>query len=82
MIELKNKEELSRLEFLEERDGRAGAMEFALRTFDTYRLIVLNAKRKRLASRATCMFVTTSVDNRASFVKSCLSFREYIRKYR
>lgn len=86
MIDLKNTEELPRLEFLEARDGRPGAMEFAVRTFNTYRLLLLSAKSPRLASGSTRNFhgglYTQDPKFRRGFVRSCLSFREYIRKYR
>ena len=86
MIELKNTEELNRLTFLETRDGRAGAMEFALRTYETYKRCLLNAKlpRGNRASGATYNFQRGTFDPyyRTGFVRSVLSFREYIRKYR
>lgn len=88
MIELKNTEEIARLEFLEARDGREGAMEFALRTYDTYKRLLLNAKlpSRNRASDATHNFqrggYTQDPDFHLGFVRSCLSFREYIRKYR
>jgi hypothetical protein len=88
MIELRNTEEKSRLEFLEARDGREGAMEFALRSYEIYKRLLLNAKlpSKNRASDATHNFqrggYTRDPDFRKGFIRSCLSFREYIRKYR
>jgi hypothetical protein len=86
MLILNHIEEQTRLEFIETRDGRPAALEFAVRTYDTYKRIVLGAKKTKRASVATLMGHGSAYAHdpkfRRGFVQSCLSFREYIRKYR
>ena len=60
--------EQTRLDFLIDRDGLEGALEFARRTRDIYRSHVLFMKRKFMR------------DGRAAYVQSYLAFKRFIRE--
>lgn len=83
-IELKHKAEEARLTFIMHRDGLDEAIDFAKRVYRCYFLVLLSAKRKHLSSTATRNGHTmqVSAQSRRGFIESCLSFREFIRKYR
>jgi hypothetical protein len=57
--------ETSRLTFLRDRDGLAGAIEFARRTMVTYRRVVVGKDRSK--------------EDRRQFVESYLAFKRFLK---
>jgi hypothetical protein len=66
--------ELSRIKFLESRDGIEGAKSFALRTYAAYRTALFAHKKGRKKHFAS------TPEYRLSFIESCLVFRAYLRQ--
>lgn len=67
--------EQERLSFIEQRDGKDAAIQFAIQTYRIYRL-ALNQSRRRGHNKPHHASIP---EYRRGFVMSCLSFREYIR---
>jgi hypothetical protein len=63
--------EAERLRFVEARDGRQGARDFALRTLRIYRAAVKRGKDGRRSGYGNAY--------RRALVVSCLDFRAYLR---
>ena len=61
-------EEISRLQFIEKRDGITEAINFAKRTMVSYRRMVLSKRPKRSL--------------RKSFIESYITFKKYIAQHR
>lgn len=68
--------EATRLQFLEGRDGPAGALAFAQLTYRTYRKALMQSRKRG------CMkpHHATLPEYRRSFIESCVTFRHYITK--
>lgn len=67
--------ETNRLAFIEARDGKALAADFARRTFDKYReCLRMDGKAGRKLHHASLP------QYRRGFVESCLTFRDYLRR--
>jgi len=66
--------ETSRLKFIEARDGRQAAIDFAVQTMKTYRTCVLNS-RKRGAAKP---HHASLPQYRREFIESYQAFKRYL----
>lgn len=68
--------EANRLAFIEARDGKAAALEFAERMIIIYRKSVLQSRKRGFAKPHHASIP----EYRRSFIESYLSFKQYISK--
>jgi len=70
--------ETERLNFIEARDGKAAAIEFAQRTMAIYRKSVLQSRKRGFAKPHHASIP----EYRETFIESYLAFKEYLRNER
>ncbi len=70
--------ETGRLKFIEKRDGRAAAAEFAQRTLRIYRGVVLSKRTPRRPRARGPVVHAMSSEHRRSFISSYVAFRRYV----
>lgn len=66
--------EAERLKFIEERDGKQAALEFALRTMRIYRKAVLTSRKRGFSKPHHASLE----QYRRSFIESYLAFKRYL----
>jgi hypothetical protein len=66
--------ETNRLLFLEQRDGKEGALAFAIATCSTYRIAVLQNKKRKVHK----VHFASLPDYRKGFIESYVAFKRYI----
>lgn len=66
--------EINRLKFVEERDGKLGAMEFAKRTLAIYRKAVLTSRKRG----HTKPHHASLPEFREGFIRSYLTLKRYV----